>query len=106
MGKMNELSLVLSELKDCGKALINIADSLTEIFSSTDDVKEEIVEAPIEEPVPEYSLLDVRKKFAEMARAGHTEALKELLNKYGADKLSSINPSQYVALLADAEAIK
>ena len=102
MGKMNELSLVLSELKDCGKALINIADSLTEIFSSTDDVKEEIVE----EPVPEYSFLDVRKKFAEMARAGHTEALKELLNKYGADKLSSIDPSQYVALLADAEAIK
>ena len=106
MGKMNELSLVLSELKDCSKALINIADSLTEIFSSTDDVKEEIVEAPTEESVPEYSFLDVRKKFAEMARAGHTEALKELLNKYGADKLSSIDPSQYVALLADAEAIK
>lgn len=106
MGKMNELSLVLSELKDCGKALINIADSLTENFSSTDDVNEEIVEAPKEEPVPEYSFLDVRKKFAEMARAGHTEALKELLNKYGADKLSSIDPSQYIALLADAEAIK
>jgi hypothetical protein len=102
MGKMNELSLVLSELKDCGKALINIADSLTEIFSSTDEVKEEIVE----EPVPEYSFLDVRKRLAEMARAGHTEALKELLKKYGADKLSSIDPSQYAALLEDAEATK
>ena len=105
MGKMNELSLVLSELKDCGKALINIADSLTEIFSSTDDVTETPA-IPIEEPVTEYSFLDVRKRFAEMARAGHTEALKELLNRYGADKLSSIDPSQYVALLADAEAIK
>jgi len=99
---MSELSQVLSELKDCGKALINIADSLTEIFSSTDDVNEEIVE----ESIPEYSFLDVRKKFAEMARAGHTEALKELLKRYGADKLSSIDQSQYVALLADAEAIK
>lgn len=106
MGKMSELSLVLSELKDCGKALINIADSLTEIFSSTEDVKEEIVEATAEEPVLEYSFLDVRKKFAEMARAGHTEALKELLKKYGADKLSSIDPSQYAPLLEDAEAIK
>jgi hypothetical protein len=102
MSKMSELSQVLSELKDCGKALINIADSLTEIFSSTDDVNEEIVE----ESIPEYSFLDVRKKFAEMARAGHTEALKELLKRYGADKLSSIDQSQYVALLADAEAIK
>jgi hypothetical protein len=99
---MSELSQVLSELKDCGKALINIADSLTEIFSSTDDVNEEIVE----ESIPEYSFLDVRKKFAEIARAGHTEALKELLKRYGADKLSSIDQSQYVALLADAEAIK
>jgi len=102
MSKMSELSQVLSELKDCGKALINIADSLTEIFSSTDDVNEEIVE----ESIPEYSFLDVRKKFAEIARAGHTEALKELLKRYGADKLSSIDQSQYVALLADAEAIK
>ena len=79
MSKMSELSQVLSELKDCGKALINIADSLTEIFSSTDDVNEEIVE----ESIPEYSFLDVRKKFAEMARAGHTEALKDLLKKHG-----------------------
>lgn len=102
MSKMSELSQVLSELKDCGKALINIADSLTEIFSSTDDVNEEIVE----ESIPEYSFLDVRKKFAEIARAGHTEALKELLKRYGADKLSSIDQSQYVALLADAEATK
>jgi len=99
---MSELSQVLSELKDCGKALINIADSLTEIFSSTDDVNEEIVE----ESIPEYSFLDVRKKFAEMARAGHTEALKDLLKKHGADKLSSVDPSQYAALLADAEAIQ
>ncbi len=102
MSKMSELSQVLSELKDCGKALINIADSLTEIFSSTDDVNEEIVE----ESIPEYSFLDVRKKFAEMARAGHTEALKDLLKKHGADKLSSVDPSQYAALLADAEAIQ
>ena len=102
MSKMSELSQVLSELKDCGKALINIADSLSEIFTSTDDVNEEIVE----ESIPEYSFLDVRKRFAEIARAGHTEKLKKLLNKYGADKLSSIDPSQYVALLADAEAIK
>ena len=109
MSKMSELSQILSELKDCGKTLINIADSLTEIFSSTGDERENVMEAPAmptEEPKPEYSFLDVRKKFAEMSRAGHTDALKDLLKKHGADKLSSIDPSQYAALLADAEAIQ
>ena len=102
MSKMSELSQVLSELRDCGKTLINIADSLTEIFSSTGEEPA----IPTEEPKPEYSFLDVRKKFAEMSRAGYTEALKGLLKKYGAEKLSSVDPSQYAALLADAEAIK
>lgn len=34
MGKMNELSQVITELRDCGEALMNIADSLQEIFSA------------------------------------------------------------------------
>lgn len=109
MNKMSELSQVLSELKDCGKTLINIADSLTEIFSSTDNEPENVMEAlaiPTEKPEPELSFLDVRKKFAEMSRAGYTEALKGLLKKYGAEKLSSVDPLQYAALLADAEAIR
>lgn len=105
MSKMSELSQVLSELKDCGKTLINIADSLTEIFSSTDD-KPETLTTPTEESKPEYSFLDVRKKFSEISRAGHTEALKGLLKKYGVEKLSSVDPSKYATLLADAEAIK
>lgn len=42
MGKMNELSQVITELRDCGKALVNMADSLQEIFS-----------APVNEPAAE-----------------------------------------------------
>ena len=109
MSKMSELSQILTELKDCGQTLINVADSLTEIFSSTDVESDDVMEAPatpIEDPEPEISFLDVRKKFADMSRAGHTEALKELLNKYGVDKLSGIESSQYAALLADAETIQ
>ena len=102
MSKMSELSQVLSELRDCGKTLINIADSLTEIFSNTNDETNDVTEAP----EPELSFLDVRKKFVDLSRAGHTEALKGLMKKYGADKLSSVDSSQYAALLADAEAIQ
>ena len=105
MSKMSELSQVLSELKDCGQTLMNIADSLTELFSST-PAGHETPAPPTEEPKPAYSFVEVRKKFAEMSRAGHTDALKDLLKKHGAEKLSSIDPSQYAALLADAEAIQ
>ena len=109
MSKMSELSQVISELKDCGKTLINIADSLTDIFSSKNDETADVTEAPAlptVAPEPEISFLDVRKKFVALSRAGHTEALKGLMKKYGADKLSSVDSSQYAALLADAEAIQ
>ena len=109
MNKTSELSQVLSELKGCGKTLKSIADSLKDILSSTKVEPENAIEAltpATEQTKNEYSFLDVRKKFVEVARAGHTEALKELLKKYGAEKLSSVNPSQYAAMLADAEAIQ
>ena len=109
MNKTSELNQVLSGLKGCGKNLISIADSLKDILSSTDGESENAIEAstpPTEQTKKEYSFLDVRKKFVEVARAGHTEALKELLKKYGAEKLSSVDPSQYAAMLADAEAIQ
>ena len=109
MSKTSELNQVLSELKGCGKTLMRIAESLTDMLSSTDDESENAIEAstpPTDQTKKEYSFLDVRKKFVEVARAGHTEALKELLKKYGAEKLSSVDPSQYAAMLADAEAIQ
>ena len=109
MNKTSELNQVLSELKGCGKTLMRIAESLTDMLSSTDDESENAIEAstpPTDQTKKEYSFLDVRKKFVEVARAGHTEALKELLKKYGAEKLSSVDPSQYAAMLADAEAIQ
>jgi hypothetical protein len=84
---------------------MNIADSITELFSST-SAMHEAPAPPREEPKPAYSFVEIRKKFAEMSRAGHTDALKDLLRKHGADKLSSVDPSQYAALLADAEAIQ
>lgn len=109
MNKTSELNQVLSELRVCGKTLITISDSLKGILSSTDNESENAIEAstpPTEQTKKEYSFLDVRKKFVEVARAGHTEALKELLKKYGAERLSSVDQSQYAAMLADAEAIQ
>ena len=49
MGKMNELSQVITELRDCGNALMNIADSLQEIFSAP--ANEPAVEATVQKAI-------------------------------------------------------
>ena len=53
--------------------------------------------------IPEIKLEDVRAVLADKSRMGHTAAVRELLTKYGAAKLSEIDPQKYPALLKDAE---
>ncbi len=100
MGKMSELSLLVKELNQCGETLIGISQSLYSMFSSNDE--------PPETPAPEekaITLEEVRAVLAEKSRDGHTSKIRELLQKYGADKLSEINSSDYPALLAEAEVL-
>ena len=42
---------------------------------------------------------------ADKSRAGYTEQVRELLHKYGASKLSAVDPNDYEALLYDAEGL-
>ena len=51
------------------------------------------------------ALEQVRAVLAEKSRKGHTVEIRSLLQKYGADKLSKIDPANYKALLADAEVL-
>ena len=57
---------------------------------------------PEEKPL---TLEEVRAVLAEKSRSGHTEGVRALLNKHGADKLSEIDPAEYPALLAEAEVL-
>lgn len=63
----------------------------------------EIVEKPIAKPI---TLEQVRAVLAEKSQDGFTVEVRELLEKHGALKLSQIDPSNFAALLADAEALK
>lgn len=75
------------------------------------DVLEELVQSPEgEEPLPEEkteapTLEEVRAVLAKLSVAGHSAAVKSLIAKFGADKLSDIVPEQYAALLKEAEHI-
>lgn len=110
MGRMSELAQELEELKRCGEILISISESLTEMFSGTDEpVKEDKAEKPEKAKKPaakkEIKRSDVRAVLAEKSRAGFTKEVKELLVKHGADKLSGIDTSEYEALLAEVEVL-
>ncbi len=95
---MKEETLVKlsDELETCGKALLKIAETMK--------FKEE---APAPEPpknkvVPtKLTLEEVRKVAADKSRQGFTEEVRELIQKYGADKLSTMDPEKYGAFLKD-----
>lgn len=106
MSKMSKLAAEIAELKHCGEILIGISETLTQMFSSgaTQDKQEQIKE-PKGKQEKVLTLTDVRKVLAEKSRNGHTAQVKELLIKYGADKLSEIDPSKYAELLAEVEVL-
>ena len=104
MSKMAEMAQTIEELR--AAASINAAaDWLYQQFSG-DDNEAQTTEAPAKkEPKPELKLEDVRAVLAEKSRSGHTAEVRALLKKYGAAKLSEIDPANYEALLQGAEVI-
>lgn len=110
-----------------GQALLKIADYADKVIPLIRSIGEEMLASsetpkkvtkaskPKELPAPEpatsaegtktYTLEDVRATLAEKSRAGYTEEVKALIAKYGAERLSAVDPSNYEALMADAEGI-
>jgi len=102
MGRVGELSQVIDELRRCSKTLNGISDALANRFSGYESAQES-EPAPTE---PALTLEAVRAVLAEKSRAGRTAEIRSLLQKYGADKLSKIDPVNYKALLAEVEVLK
>ena len=60
---------------------------------------------PEPEPEPTITLEDVRTQLAELSRAGHTNAVRELIQQHDVQKLSDIPETAYPDLLAAAKDI-
>ena len=74
---------------------------LLKALESDEEVPKEGEEVKQNEKI--YEIEDVRKILADKSRLGHTAKIRELLEKYGAKKLSEIDPSNYKDLVADVE---
>ena len=97
MSKMSEMDVTIEDLRKCASTINYVANWLAEAFSSDKSAKE----APDSEPA--LKLEAVRAVLAVKSRAGFTAQIHSLLQKYGANKLSEIDPANYKALLDDVE---
>lgn len=61
--------------------------------------------APAEKPATKITLEDIRAKTAHLSQAGHGNAIRELLKKYGAANLSSLSSDMYGLFLDEVEAL-
>lgn len=107
MSKMAEMDQTIRELRNAAAAINSAADWLYQQFSGTAEEPAPQPETAQAEPEPkkELKLEDVRKVLAERSRAGYTAQIRELLHKYGAIKLSAVDPKDYEALLFDVEGL-
>ena len=105
MSKMNDMAMTIEELRGAAAAISDAADWLAKQFSGDANEQPAKEAAPQPEPKPQLTLEQVRAVLADKSRAGHTAAVRELLLKYGASKLSQIDPANYEALLMEAEVL-
>lgn len=96
---MSDMAMTIEELRSAAAAIKDAADWLAQQFSGE-------TEPPEKAPEPELKLEDVRAVLADMSRKGHTAEIHALLQKYGAAKLSGVDPANYKALLQDVEGLE
>lgn len=106
MPKMPAMQETIEKLRTAAASLSAAADLLYQQFSGDDNSTQTPAKAPVKkEAKPQLKLEDVRAVLAEKSRAGHTAEVRALLKKYGATKLSEIDPANYEALMKDAEGV-
>ena len=103
MSKMSDMAQTIEELRTAAAAITDAANWLAQQFSDAGDA--ELATQPKPEEKPALTLEQVRAVLADRSRAGHTAEIRDLLQKYGASKLSQVDPKNYEALLRDAEVL-
>ena len=88
-----------------GKAQMVLPKELPEAATAVSTPAEPEPSEEQPEARPAITTEQVRAVLAEKSRAGKTAEVKALLTKYGADKLTDVAPSEYAALMAEAEVL-
>lgn len=100
---MSRIKLLMEIKEDAENLASSIGVLLTALESDGEIASEQGSQTKVEEVEKTYNLEEVRKILADKSRLGHTAKIRELLEEYGAKKLSEIDPSKYKDLVADVE---
>ena len=110
MSRVKLLLDVVEDIRSLADSLQAVADALGQ--SDTDEVAApdpaltaHSASAPTDPPPKAITLEEVRAVLAERSHDGYTDQVRGLLQKYGAEKLSGVDPKHYAALLKDAEVL-
>ena len=109
MSAMNDLDLQLKEreefyqrmAEEAVEGLKTIQTVRQQLFGSNNN--QDVNEQPKRNPVQDK--ITIRQLLAKKCQEGYTEQVKELLHKFGAEKLSDVDPKDYENLYFSAEGI-
>ena len=110
MELVNALNALTAALQKFSSQTTNAyLDTFEEIYDPDKD-EPQAAEAPKEQPAAEQktetvTFVQLRSRLSKISRSGHTQEVKELIAKYGAEKLSDLAESDYAAVLAEAEGL-
>ena len=103
MSVMNDLDLKLNELENQIDQAKETVQSLLKLLSSNSDEDPSDMKQSNHDPVEDK--VTVCKILAKKSAEGYTNQVKELLHKFGAEKLSDVDPKDYEDLYYSAEGL-
>lgn len=107
MSKTKLLLNVVGDLRSLADSLQAVAEAMVGNEPAEAAQGEKPATAKEAKPAAKAVTLEqVRAVLADKSQQGFTADVRALLEKYGAPKLSQIDPANYAALLADAEGLK
>ena len=115
MSRIKLLLDVVNDMRSLADSIQAVCDALTSDEPAETSQTETPAAVPEESPKkpekaeaekqPEITLEQVRGVLADKSRSGKTAEVRAIIQKYGADRLSGIDPKDYPAVLADAEVL-
>lgn len=115
MSRIKLLLDVVNDMRSLAESIQAVCDAFVSDEPAETSQTETPAAAPKESPnkpekadavkQTEITLEQVRGVLADKSRSGKTAEVRAIIQKYGADRLSGIDPKDYPAVLADAEVL-
>lgn len=111
MSRVKLLLDVVGDMRSLADSIQAVCDAmeserLSDNGGERESVKEKAEDTKEEEKEsPKLTLEKVRAVLAEKSRAGGTAEVREIIQKFGAKRLSEIDPKDYAAILKETEVL-